>query len=183
VKELTSDDFLRLGPLLRRFLPVAVKEVWIIGSGGVAAIHPATPASLRTSRDVDIVPIDVPVLYYDGQIIERELGEDSGFADENLFFVDYVNADLLRCTPPGWQQRVTIIELAPGLNGHFLDAHDIAYNKLWAGRPKDIAWVKGLLEVGVIHLHRLHELHAGNPIAEEDRAKVSQSLAAVTTPP
>jgi hypothetical protein len=40
-----------------------------------------------------------------------------------------------------------------------------------------------LLEVGVIHLHRLHELHAGNPIAEEDRAKVSQSLAAVTTPP
>jgi len=61
-----------------------------MGSGGVAAIHQGLPACLRTSRDVDIVPIGIPVLYYDGQIIERELGEDSAFADENLFFVDYV---------------------------------------------------------------------------------------------
>lgn len=179
MKELTSADFLKLGPQLRRFLPVAVKEIWIMGSGGVAAIHPEIPGKLRTSRDVDVVPIGVPVLYYDGQIIERELGEDSIFATENLFFVDYVTPELLRCTPPGWQERVTIIELAPGLRGHFLDAHDIAYNKLWAGRLKDIAWVRGLLATGIITLIRLRELHAGNPLADEDRAKVDRSLDAV----
>ena len=180
MKELTAVDFLRLGPQLRRFLPVAVTEVWVMGSGGVAAIHPAIPAELRTSRDVDIVPIGIPVLYYDGKIIERELGEDSAFADENLFFVDYVTPSLLRCTPPGWQERVTILDLAPGLRGHFLDAHDIAYNKLWAGRPKDIAWVKGLLQTGIITLSRLQELHASNPIADEDQAKVCRSLDAVS---
>ena len=82
----------------------------------------------------------------------------------------------LLCKPPGWQQRVTILELASGLRGHFLEAHDIAYNKIWAGRPKDIVWVRGLLETGIIRLARLIELHEGNPIPEEDLAKVRRSL-------
>jgi hypothetical protein len=36
----------------------------------------------------------------------------------------------VRCTPPGWQQRVTTLQLTEGLRGHCLDPHDIAYNKL-----------------------------------------------------
>lgn len=179
MKELGLDDFLRLGPLLRRFLPLNVHEVWIMGSGGAAAVHPELPPQLRTSRDVDVVPIGVPVLYYDGQIIERELGEDSSFADTNLFFVDYVTPALLRCTPPGWKERVTVIELAPGLRGHFLDPNDIAYNKLWAGRAKDIAWVRGVIEAGIVKLQRLHELHQTNLIPAEDHAKVTRSLSMV----
>lgn len=182
MKELGLDDFLRLGPLLRRFLPVTVHAIWIVGSGGVAAVHPDLPGNLRSSRDVDVVPIGVPVLYYDGQIIERELGEDSPFADANLFFVDYVSPTLLRNTPPGWQERVTIIELAPGLRGHFLDPHDIAYNKLWAGRAKDIAWVRGIIEAGVVQIQRLVEMHSTNPIPADDHAKVSRSLERVTCP-
>ena len=74
---------------------------------------------------------------------------------------------------------MTILDLAPGLRGHFLDAHDIAYNKLWAGRPKDIVWVRGLLESGIITLGRLLELHESNPIPAEDLAKVQRSLEAV----
>jgi hypothetical protein len=183
VTELTLDDLLRSGPRLRRFLPVAVKEVWVLGSAGVASLFPQIPASLRTSRDIDIAPIGVPRLYLDEKIIDRELGEDSAFAAENLFFVDYVTPDLLRCTPVGWQDRVTMIELAPGLSGHFLEAHDIAYNKLWAGREKDIKWVRGLLDVGVITMGRLRDLHVANPIPAEDRAKVDQSLAAVSAAP
>jgi hypothetical protein len=179
VTELGLAKLLELGPLLRRFLPVAVKEVWVLGSAGVASLFPLLPPWLRTSRDVDVAPIGVPLLYLDGKIIERELGEDSAFAIENLFFVDYVTADLLRCTPPGWQDRVTIIELSPGLSGHFLDAHDIAYNKLWAGRPKDIAWVCGILDAGVISEARLEELHASNPIPDVERQKVEASLSAV----
>ena len=60
MRELTSDDILRLGPLLRRFLPVVVKEIWIMGSAGVAVVFPEIPASLRVSRDIDIVPIGIP---------------------------------------------------------------------------------------------------------------------------
>lgn len=179
MKELTADDFEVLAPLLRRYLPVAVSEVWMFGSGAVALQHPDIPPELRTSRDVDLSPIGVPVLYIDGMIMERELGEESDFAADHMFFVDYVTADLLRCTPPGWQERCTIIELTAGLRGHCLDPHDIAYNKLWAGRPKDIRWVHGLLGTGIITRERLLELHRSNPIAEEERAKVDRSLAAV----
>jgi hypothetical protein len=71
---------------------------------------------------------------------------------------------------------VTIIELAPGLRGHFLDPHDIAYNKLWAGRAKDIVWVCGIIEAGIVKRDRLHELHQSNPIPAEDHGKVSRSL-------
>ena len=72
-----------------------------------------------------------------------------------------------------------MIELAPGLMGHCLDAHDVAYNKLWAGRPKDIIWVHGLLGTGIITMMRLEQLHAGNLISNQERAKVEQSLRAV----
>ena len=86
------------------------------------------------------------------------------------------NHTLLQWTPPGWQQRVTTIQLTTGLRGHCLDPHDVAYNKLYAGRPKDIVWIRGLLKTGLITWARLEELHAGNPLAAVDREKVDQSI-------
>jgi hypothetical protein len=114
--------------------------------------------------------------------MERELGENSLFADEHRFFVDYVTPDLLRCTPPGWQERVRVIELVAGLAGHCLDPHDVAYNKLWAGRPKDILWVRGLIATGLISMERLKVMHNGNPIPLEDHQKVSRSMQQVEQP-
>ncbi|MFN7563223.1 MAG: DUF6036 family nucleotidyltransferase [Prosthecobacter sp.] len=158
-------------------------EVFVFGSGAVSALHQDLSAHLRRSIDVDFSPIGKPVLYFDSKFVDQYGGPESDFFAENGFYIDYVVQDLLRCTPPGWRERVTILDLAPGLRGHFLDAHDIAYNKLWAGRPKDIAWVKGLLQTGIITLLRLQELHASNPIADEDQAKVCRSLDAVSAEP
>ena len=70
-------------------------------------------------------------------------------------------------------------ELAPGLEGRCLDPHDVAYNKLWAGRPKDITWAKDLLATGIISLARLEELHQSNSIAKDEYDKVSRSLLAI----
>lgn len=151
-------------------------DVFVFGSGGVSALYESLSGELRRSIDVDFSPIGKPVLYFDSKLVDQYGGPESDFFAENGFYIDYVIPDLLRCTPPGWQQRVTIIELAPGLRGHFLDPHDIAYNKLWVGRVKDITWVRGVMEAGVIRLERLVEQHAGNPIPEEERAKVGRSL-------
>jgi hypothetical protein len=164
--------------MLRRSVP-DLNAVYVFGSGAVSALNEAIPGQLRKSIDVDFSPIGKPVFYFDSKFVDQYAGPESPFFAENGFYIDYVIADLLRCTPPGWQDRVTVIELAPGLSGHFLDAHDIAYNKLWAGRPKDIAWVRGLLEVGVISEARLEELHASNPIPDVERQKVEASLSAV----
>ena len=101
MKELTQADFDILWPELRRWLPVQVTDVWMIGSASVAIVNPEIPASLRTSRDVDVIPVGKPILYFDSNIMERELGEDSDFSAENRFFVDYVSESLLKWTPPG----------------------------------------------------------------------------------
>jgi hypothetical protein len=182
MRELTLADLQKAGVIIRRSVP-DLAAVYVFGSGAVSAQNETLPADLRRSVDVDFSPIGKPVLYFDSKFVDQYGGPESDFFEENGFYIDYVIADLLRCTPPGWQQRVTIIELAPGLSGHFLDAHDIAYNKLWAGRPKDIVWVRGLLETGLIRLARLIELHEGNPIAEEELTKVRRSLEQVVLRP
>jgi hypothetical protein len=178
VRELTLDDLKRAGTVLRLSVP-DLAEVFVFGSGAVSALHQDLSAHLRRSIDVDFSPIGKPVLYFDSKFVDQYGGPESDFFAENGFYIDYVVQDLLRCTPPGWRERVTILELAPGLHGHFLDPHDIAYNKLWAGRAKDIQWVHGLLGTGVIRWERLLELHALNPIAVDEGTKVEHSLAAV----
>ncbi len=182
MRELTLDDLKRAGAILRRSV-LDLKEVFVFGSGAVAALHEHLDNDLRRSIDVDFSPIGKPVLYFDSKFVDQYGGPESDFYAENGFYIDYVIPDLLRNTPPGWQERVTIIELAPGLRGHFLDPHDIAYNKLWAGRAKDVAWVRGIIEAGVVRLQRLLELHETNPIPADDHAKVSRSLDLVTRQP
>jgi hypothetical protein len=178
VKELTLDDLKAAGTILRRCVP-DLGGVYVFGSCAVSACHGELAGHLRQSVDVDFSPIGRPVLYFDLKFVDQWAGPESEFFEEHDFYIDYVTADLLRCTPPGWQERVTLIELAPGLMGHCLDAHDVAYNKLWAGRPKDIIWVHGLLGTGIITMMRLEQLHAGNLISNQERAKVEHSLRAV----
>ena len=178
MKELTLDDLKAAGAVVRRAVP-GLEGVYVFGSGAVSARHPLLAPHLRTSIDVDFAPIGRTVLYFDSKFVDQYGGPESEFFETNGFYIDYVIPDLLRCTPPGWQDRVTILNLAPGLKGHCLDPHDVAYNKLWAGRPKDIVWVHGLLGTGIITRVRLEELHGSNPISTEDRSKVERSLEAV----
>jgi hypothetical protein len=180
MRELTLADIRKAGVILQRSVP-DLTAVYVFGSGAVSAQHETIPRELRFSVDVDFSPVGKPVLYFDAKFVDQYGGPESDFFDENGFYIDYVIGDLLRCTPPGWQQRVNIIELTPGLVGHFLEVHDIVYNKLWAGRPKDIFWAKGLLKAGIVHLTRLIELHENNPIAEDDRAKIDHSLQQVVS--
>ncbi len=72
----------------------------MIGSASVAVVNPDVPATLRTSKDVDVIPVGTPILYFDSTIMERELGEDSDFSSQHGFFVDYVSENLLKWTPP-----------------------------------------------------------------------------------
>lgn len=175
MKELTLVDIQRIGQVLKRCV-LDLTDVWILGSGAVSACHPELDGSLRKSMDVDMSPTDRPVYYFDSKFVEQYAGEESEFFEEHGFYLDYVESTLLQWTPPGWQQRVTTIPLTAGLRGHCLDPHDVAYNKLYAGRPKDIVWIRGLLKTGLITWARLEELHTGNPLAAVDREKVDQSI-------
>ncbi len=174
-KELTLEDLEKLGRKLKWCVP-ALTDAYVIGSGAVSAMHPELPGALRLSVDFDFVPQNLPILYFDSMLVDRFIGAESEYRDAELIYADYATPDTVRCTPPGWRERVHKVILGEGLTLHCLDAHDVAYNKLYAGRPKDIVWIRGLLKTGIITWARLEELHASNPLAAADRQKVDTSI-------
>jgi len=106
-------------------------------------------------------------------------GAESEYREQELIYADYATPGTLTCAPRGWHERASKVILPEGLTLHCLDPHDVAYNKLYAGRPKDIVWVRGLLKTGLITWARLEEMHAGNPLDAADREKVDRSIAQV----
>ena len=177
-KELTLADLEKVARKLKWCVP-ALTDAYVIGSGAVAALHPELPGELRFSVDFDFVPQNLPILYFDSMLVDRFIGAESEFRDTELVYADYATPDTVRCTPPGWKERAHQVILPEGLVLHVLDVCDVAYNKLYAGRPKDIVWVRALLGTGIITWARLEELHAANPLAAADREKVERSMAQV----
>ncbi|WP_133792960.1 DUF6036 family nucleotidyltransferase [Prosthecobacter fusiformis] len=177
-KELTLGDLETVAKKLKWCVP-ALMEAYVIGTGAVAAAHEKLPGSLRFSVDFDFVPKNLPILYYDSLMVDRFIGPESEFRDETKVYADYATPETVRCTPAGWLERTWVINVTDGLTLYCLSAHDVAYNKLYAGRPKDIVWVRELLKTEIITWESLNELHAGNPLATVDREKVERSMSAV----
>jgi hypothetical protein len=175
MRELSLDEVRLAARMLKESVP-NLGEVIVFGSAAVSALNPGLDAALRCSVDVDMAPADIPVFVSDGRFVEERAGQDSEFYEREGFYIDYVPVELLRVTPAGWRERATRMELAPGLTSLILDAHDVAYNKLWAGRARDIAYVHALLEAGVVDLAALRKMHAANALAAEDRNSVDASL-------
>ncbi|MCX6850642.1 MAG: hypothetical protein NTY98_17105 [Verrucomicrobia bacterium] len=143
-KELTLADLEKVARKLKWCVP-ALTDAYVIGSGAVAALHPELPGELRFSVDFDFVPQNLPILYFDSMLVDRFIGAESEFRDTELVYADYATPATVRCTPPGWKERAHQIILPEGLVLHVLAVCDAAYNPLYAGRPKDIVWVRGLL--------------------------------------
>jgi hypothetical protein len=179
MRELSLDEVRLAARMLKESLP-NLGEVIVFGSAAVSALNPRLDAALRCSVDVDMAPADIPIFVSDGRFVEERAGQDSEFYEREGFYIDYVPVELLRVTPAGWQERATRMELVPGLTGVILDAHDVAYNKLWAGRAKDIVYVHALLDAGVVDVTTLRRLHAANVLAADDRKSLDASLARLT---
>ena len=52
----------------------------------------------------------------------------------------------------------------------------MAYNKLWAGRAKDITYVSALLKADIVDLAKLRTMHASNTLDAADRNRVDDAL-------
>lgn len=106
MRELSLDEVRLAARMLKKCLP-ALGEVVVFGSAAVSALHPGLDADLRCSVDVDVAPRGIPVFASDSRFVEEHVGQDSGFYEREGFYLDYVPAELLRATPPGWEERAT----------------------------------------------------------------------------
>jgi hypothetical protein len=134
------------------------KEFVIIGSQSVLGKHPDAPRELRQSMELDIYPRNEPNLSED---IEGSLGRYSHFSETYGYYADGVSPDTA-FLPAGWEDRLTPIcnENTDGATGWCIDPADLTIAKLYAARPKDLAFIRAMLKHQFIRPTQIERLIA-----------------------
>jgi hypothetical protein len=150
------------------------KEIYVFGSQSILGAIPDAPEELTVSIEADVQPKNLPERE---AIIEGSIGEFSLFHQTFGYWVDGVDKDVLTL-PAGWQERLVTIQnantnLAKGL---CLDPHDCAVSKLFAGREKDLEFIRLLLQHRYVQPDRLRELI---PTVNRDHDKIPQAQATI----
>ena len=154
----------------------------IVGSAAILATHPDAPSFLRLSADIDMFPIR-KLETTDFQSGDEQVGQASEFEVEHEFYIERLGDWTMLSQPEGWFERCVKYS-ADGVidgesvvvDGHCLHPLDLAYNKLEAGRDKDLNFVAGLLNEKIISLDELQEfIKVGCP-HEDFLPKISKNL-------
>jgi len=139
------------------------KRFVIVGSAAILVNHPDAPSFLRVSADIDMFPIR-QLDTTDFQSGDEQVGQASKFEVEHDFYVERVGDWTMLSQPDGWLERCskfctmgTIDGEEVQIDGYCLQPLDLAYNKLEAGRDKDLNFVGGLISEGIISLKELEK--------------------------
>lgn len=134
------------------------KRFVIVGSAAILATHPNAPSFLRLSADIDMFPIR-KLETTDYQSGDEEVGQASRFEVEHDFYIERLGDWTMLSQPEGWFERCSQYSTEGEIDGekvtvygYCLQPLDLAYNKLEAGRDKDLNFVAGLLAENIISL-------------------------------
>lgn len=146
---------------------------------GTAAIVPSLktdhglPRAILRSREADLIPASASPRSID--LIDGALGQDSTFDGTFGYYADGVDFSTVAYAPAGWRDRTIRFETpaTQGACGLCMEPHDLAISKLCAGRQKDLEFVRGLLEAGLVQesllLERLKEVSAPDTVLDLSR--------------
>jgi hypothetical protein len=118
------------------------KEFIIVGSSALLGQIPEPPAELTQSLEVDLYPRHNP-----GAAEKlNAIGELSLFHTTHGFWLDPVGPKTATL-PQGWEDRLVRVsnEHTKQAVGWCLELHDLAASKLFAGREKDLEFVRAML--------------------------------------
>ena len=129
------------------------KTFIVIGSQAIIGSYPkgidvqTLPAELWTSREVDLIP-EPEELW---ELVERNLGENSLFAEQFGYYADGVERGTA-ALPTGWEDRLVPFAspATKGVTGLCLEVHDLVISKLIAGRTKDRDFCRRVIELGLV---------------------------------
>jgi hypothetical protein len=158
------------------------KRFVIVGSAAILATHPGAPSFLRLSADIDMFPIR-KLDTTDFQTGDEEVGQASRFEVEHDFYIERLGDWTMLSQPDGWFERCAkystdgeIDGEAVTVDGYCLQPLDLAYNKLEAGRDKDLNFVAGLLTEKIISLTDLEKFITEGCPYEELLPTISKNL-------
>ena len=125
-----------------------VDELIVIGSQAILASLPEAPEELLASREADLYPAEEPDKAI---LIDGSIGEGSLFDEQFKYYAHGVGPETATL-PEGWRDRLVPIqnEHTGSVKALCLHPVDIAASKLVAGRDKDIAYVKVMLNCGIL---------------------------------
>lgn len=142
------------------------KRFVVVGSAAILATHPDAPSFLRLSADIDMFPIR-KLETTDFQSGDAQVGQASAFEVEHEFYIERLGDWTMLSQPVGWFERCIKYSTTGEIDGervtvdgYCLQPLDLAYNKLEAGRDKDLNFVAGLLAEKIITLENLEKFIA-----------------------
>jgi hypothetical protein len=123
-------------------------EIIVIGSQAILASFPDAPEALLVSMEADVYPKN---RVERSDLIDGSIGEGSPFHDQYGYYAQGVD-DTTAILPRGWQERLIPIrnENTRGHTGWCLEPHDLVVAKTIAGREKDLRFLEGAVNAGLV---------------------------------
>ena len=148
------------------------KKLIIIGSQAILGMYPDAPESLVSSMEADIYPANEPEK---ADLIDGSIGEESIFHETFGYYAHGIGPETATL-PANWKSRLIVIS---NKNTHFIQGlclHpvDLAISKLFAGRDKDINFVKQLIENNFISINDIE--NCLNELSEEKKERLKRML-------
>ncbi|MBL8746928.1 MAG: hypothetical protein JNK58_11300 [Phycisphaerae bacterium] len=160
---------------------VGVDRLVVIGSQAVHGQFPDPPSDLLLSMEADIVS---PENLGHADLIDGAIGELSPF-HETFGYYGHGVRESVAVLPKGWRERLIPFRTRNTGNATALclEVHDLAVSKLVAGREKDIAFVRLLLQHGMadfaILRQRVAETELAGAVRSEADARLSRLVPVV----
>ena len=156
----------------------------VVGSQAALAQFPeGLPRSATLSREADVLAFDDPD---DSKAmrINGAIGEDTLFDETFGYYAEGIGRDLL-VLPSDWEARAVMLTAVGVTNVTAVipEIHDLAVAKLAAGRDKDFAWARTLIQSGHLRPEVLLERAANTRLEPHQRQFiVAAEVPSRTTP-
>jgi hypothetical protein len=156
----------------------ATRKIVVLGSSSLLPFHPELgepggPLDLTCDADFLLEPVDKEIALLLGQA----LGANKEFHLKFGYHADILHPSIAETLPPGWEGRLVAVE---GFDNVFaLEPLDLAVVKIVVGREKDLALVRGLLELRKISAEDLRKRWSSMPLGEREIFRSGRNLALV----
>jgi len=151
------------------------REFVVVGSVSILGARPLAAGALTVSADIDLYP-RFNESGEKNELIERHFGAGSQFELENSFYIEGVGSWTMMTSPKGWEKRMVPIISPGGVTGWCLDPFDLAYNKLEAGRAKDLQYVAEMIRSDITPAFSLETYFRQHAPNEEVFRQLVESL-------
>jgi hypothetical protein len=116
----------------------------IVSSQSLYGVTSQVPDIVKRSVECDFLLLAVGPPAF--RAVIEQIGFASSFQETHGYYADAVGPATV-VLPTGWQERlVPLADEAGNLHAYCLEVHDTCVSKLMAGREKDFAFIKELLD-------------------------------------